>query len=176
MTKTQATLAWIASLALLAITAGMNWQSFEVTMSAGGGLIEISGFLAFPVIGTLVLLQVVTLLIGFLVKPLVTRVLAGVILPLMVWIFFDVLLNSTTRVQETLVGVLAEQTGVIEQVGDSEFLASSSTGVASSLFLVALSLNSLLLAVVLLRPAKRNRTKARKGGQQQPVDLWSSQN
>jgi TRAP-type C4-dicarboxylate transport system permease small subunit len=176
VTKNQATLAWIASLALLAIAAGMNWQSFEVSMSAGGGLIEISGFLAFPIIGTLVLLQVLTLLIGLLVKPLVTRVLAGVMLPLMVWNFSDVLLNSTTRVQETLVGVLAKQTGVIEQIGDSEFLASSSIGISSSLFLVALAVNCLLLAFFLLRPAIRNRAKARKGGQQQPEDLWSSQN
>lgn len=176
MTRAQATLTWLVSLALLGVTAGLNWQSFEVSLSAGGGLINISGFLAFPVIGTLISLQVLTILISLLVKPLVTRVMAGLILPLMVWSFLDVLLNSTSRVQETLVGLLAEQTGVIEPIGDSEFLVSSSTGISSSLFLVALALNCLLLSYALLVRPRRTRAKAKNESQQQPEDLWSGQN
>jgi hypothetical protein len=175
VTKVQASLTWIASLALLSITAGQSWQSFEVSASAGGGVIDVSGFLAFPVIGTLISLQVVAVLVSVLVKPLVTRVMALAVLPLMAWNFIDVFLNSPNQIQSTVMGVISEQTGVLEEVATSEFLVSSSSGLFSGLFLFALCLNALLLAFIALAAHKNPATKSIRTESQLPEDLWSSQ-
>jgi hypothetical protein len=176
VTKVQASLGWLASLALLAITAGQSWQSYEVSESAGGGEIHISGFLAFPVIGTLISLQVVTILISILVKPLITRILAGSVLPILVWNFIDVLLNSLDQIQSSVMRVLADQTGVLEEVSTSEFLVSSSNGVFAGIYLAALALNGLLLAFLALVGLKSPAIKSTKTKSQLPQDLWSSQN
>ena len=176
MTKVQAYLSWLFSLALLAITAGQSWQSFEVSASAGGGVIGVTGFLAFPVIGTLISLQVVIILISLLVKPIITRVLAGAVLPLVAWSFIDVLVNSPDRIQSTVMGALAEQTGVMEELATSEFLVSSSGGAFSGLFLVASALNALLLAFFALVALRNPAVKSTKTDSQLPEDLWSSQN
>ena len=176
MTRVQASLSWFASLALLAITAGQSWQSYEVSDSAGGGVIQISGFLAFPVIGTLLSLQVVTLLTSLLVKPLVIRVLTGSLLPLLVWNFFDVLLNSHDQIQSTVMRLLADQTGVLEEVSTSEFLVSSSDNVFPGAYLLAVALNGLFLAYFALVGLKSPAIKPTKTKIQLPQDLWSSQN
>ena len=176
MTRTQVLIGWLGSLALIAIAAAQSWQSSEVSQSAGGGVIQISGFLAFPVISSVISLQVMIILVSLLVKSMVTRILAATVLPLAIWCIFDVLLNSAERVQATLMRVLSEQTGVLEEIPNSEFLVSSSVGVFSTLFLIAAVLNAFLLAVIALLPPKIPATKASKPERQLPEDLWSSQN
>ena len=176
MTRTQSLLGWLFSIGLVAITAAQGWQSFVVSESAGGGVIQISGFLAFPIIGTMVSLQVVIILVSLLVKPMVTRILAATALPLMIWILFDVLLTSEDQVQGTLMRVVASQTGVVQELSSSEFLVSSSAGVFTTLFLLSAALNALVLAVMALMPIKHQKPAAAKSKREQPEDLWSSQN
>lgn len=138
-------------------------------------MIDVSGFLAFPVIGTLITLQVVAVLVSLLVKPLVTRIMALAVLPLMAWNFIDVLLNSPNQIQSTVMGVISEQTGVLEEVATSEFLVASSGGVFSGLFLFTLGLNALFLAFIALVALKKPATKSISTESQLPEDLWSSQ-
>lgn len=176
MTRTKALLSWLFSIGSVAITAAQSWQSFEVSESAGGGVIQISGFLAFPVTGTLVSLQVVIILVSLLVKPMVTRILAATALPLMIWTFFDVLLTSEDQVQGTLMRVVASQTGVVQDLSTSEFLVSSSIGVFTTLFLISAALNALVLAFLALIPIKHHKPAAAKSKREQPEDLWISQN
>jgi hypothetical protein len=169
-------LIWLFSSGLVALTAAQSWQSFEVSESAGGGVIQITGFLAFPVIGTLISLQVVIILVSLLVKPIVTRILAAATLPLVIWSFLEVVLTSGNQVRETLVSVLAAQTGVVQDLSTSEFLVSSSVGVFSTLFVISAALNALVLAFLALIPIKHQKPKAAKSKREQPEDLWSSQN
>ena len=175
MTRTKVLLSWLFSTGLVAITAAQSWQSFEVSESAGGGVIQITGFLAFPVIGTLISLQVVIILVSLLVKPIVTRILAAATLPLMIWSFFEVVLTSGNQVREILVSVLAAQTGVVQDLSTSEFLASSSVSVFTSLYLISAALNALVLAFLALIPVKHEKPKAAKS-KREPEELWSSQN
>jgi hypothetical protein len=175
VTRTKLLLSWLFSTGLVAITAAQSWQSFELFESAGGGVIQITGFLAFPVIGTLISLQVVIMLLSLLVKPIVTRILAAATFPLMIWSFFSVLLTSEIQVRETLASVLAAQTGVVEDLSTSEFLVSSSVVVFTSLFLISVALNAFVLTSVALIPIKHQKPKAAKS-KREPEDLWSSQN
>lgn len=176
MKRTRVLLIWLFSSGLVALTAAQSWQSFEVSESAGGGVIQITGFLAFPVIGTLISLQVVIILVSLLVKPIVTRILAAATLPLVIWSFLEVVLTSGNQVRETLVSVLAAQTGVVQDLSTSEFLVSSSVGVFSTLFLISAALNALVLAFLALIPIKHQKPKFVKSKREQPEDLWSSQN
>ncbi len=175
MTRTKVLLSWLLSAGLVAITAAQSWQSFKLSESAGGGVIQITGLLAFPATGTLISLQVVMILASLLVKPIVTRILAAATLPLMIWIFFEVLLTSEIQVREALVSVLAAQTGVVQDLSTSEFLASSSVSVFTMLFLISAALNALVLAFLVLKPFKHQKPKASKS-KTEPEDLWSSQN
>lgn len=175
MTRTKVLLSWLFSTSLVAITAAQSWQSFELSESAGGGVIQITGFLAFPVIGTLISLQVVIILVSLLVKPIVTRILAAATLLLMIWSFFEVVLTSELQVRETLVSALAAQTGVVQDLSTSEFLASSSVSVFTTLYLITAALNAFVLAFLALIPIKHQKPKAAKSNQE-PEDLWSSQN
>ena len=175
MTRARVLLSWLFSTGLVAITAAQSWQSFEVSEIAGGGVIQITGFLAFPVIGTLMSLQIVIILVSLLVKPIVTRILAATTLPLMIWSFFEVVLTSELQVRETLVSVLAAQTGVVQNLSTSEFLASSSVSVFTTLYLISAALNALVLAFLALIPVKHEKPKAAKS-KREPEDLWSSQN
>lgn len=176
MTRSQRLVTWIISLSLLAITAGQSWQSFEISESAGGGVIPISGFLAFPVIGTLIALQVVIILVSMLVKPMVTRALTAAVLPFMIWCFVDVMLTSENQVQETLTRILAEQTGVFESPATTEFLVSSSSGVFPTLFLVSVVLNAFFLILMTLVQPKSSVARGPKPDRDLPEDLWSAQN
>ena len=175
MTRTKVLLSWLFSTGLVAITAAQSWQSFELSESAGGGVIQITGFLAFPVIGTLISLQVVIILVSLLVKPIVTRILAAATLLLMIWSFFEVVLTSELQVRETLVSDMAAQTGVVQDISTSEFLASSSVSVFTTLYLITAALNAFVLAFLALIPIKHQKPKAAKSNQE-PEDLWSSQN
>ena len=175
MTRAKVLLSWLFSTGLVAITAAQSWQSFEVSESAGGGVIQITGFLAFPVIGTLMSLQIVIILVSLLVKPIVARILAAATLPLMIWSFFEVVLTSGNQVRETLVSVLAAQTGVVQDLSTSEFLASSSVSVFTTLYLISAALNAFVLAFLALIPVKHEKPKAAKS-KREPEDLWSSQN
>jgi hypothetical protein len=175
VTRAKVLLSWLFSTGLVAITAAQSWQSFEVSESAGGGVIQITGFLAFPVIGTLMSLQIVIILVSLLVKPIVTRILAAATLPLMIWSFFEVVLTSELQVRETLVSVLAAQTGVVQDLSTSEFLASSSVSVFTTLFLISAALNASVLAFLALIPIKHQKPKVAKSNHE-PEDLWSSQN
>ena len=175
MTRAKVLLSWLFSTGLVAITAAQSWQSFGVSESAGGGVIQITGFLAFPVIGTLMSLQIVIILVSLLVKPIVTRILAAATLPLMIWSFFEVVLTSGNQVRETLVSVLAAQTGVVQDLSTSEFLVSTSVSVFTTLFLISAALNALVLAFLALIPIKQQKPKVARSNQE-PEDLWSTQN
>jgi hypothetical protein len=72
--------------------------------------------------------------------------------------------------------VLADQTGVIEEVCTSEFLVSSSDAGFTGAYLLALALNGMALAYLALVGLRSPAIKSRKEKSQLPENLWSSQN
>jgi hypothetical protein len=93
----------------------------------------------------------------------------------MIWSFFEVVLTSELQVRETLVSVLAAQTGVVQDLSTSEFLAASSVSDFTTLYLISAALNALVLTFLALIPVKHEKPKAAKS-KREPEDLWSSQN
>jgi hypothetical protein len=86
------------------------------------------------------------------------------------------LLTADIQIRETLISVLADQTGVVQELSTSEFLVSSSVGVFTTLFLISTALNAIVLAFLAMVPIKLQKPKAAKSKREQPEDLWISQN
>jgi hypothetical protein len=175
MTRTRAVALWLVSLMLLAISAGQSWNTFELSGEVGGGIVEVSGFEAFPVIGVLIVLQVVAVLLSLLVRPMLTRFITIAITPLMLWNLIDVLSNSASQVQLTFVRALAEQTGVLADSTTSGFLIASSGGVISFFYLGCLALNVLVLVSVAATVTHFKSQSKQRVERNLPEDLWSSQ-
>ena len=175
MRKSRAIAIWLIALLFVAITAAQSWHSFEVTAEAGSTQIDVSGFQAFPVIGTLLALQLVAVLLSILVGPIVTRFLAGALSGLVTWSGVDVLLGVPVRTSETFEGILAAQTGVLATVSNSEFLLDSSVGVFHILYLVATVINILILISIAILPLRSIPQRAEQARERTPEDLWSKQ-
>ena len=175
MTKARALGAWAFTLVLLAISAAQAWGLYSISADAGGGSLSVSGFAAFPVIGTLLALQVVTVLVSLLVGPLVIRLLAGALIPFMAWNVVDVFLNATSQIQLTVTQVLADQTGVIQDISSNQFLVESSSNLFSWGYLVASGLNILVLSLLVAVTLKPKVAKTVRKIDKLPEDLWSDQ-
>lgn len=175
MTKSRILALWLGSLILLLIAAGQSWRTFQISDDAGGGDILVTGFQAFPVIGTLIALQVVAVLVSLLVRPMATRFIALAITPFMLWNLFDILQNSANQVQISFVSLLAMQTGVKTDGANSEFLLVSEGSIFPIVFAVFLALNVAVLVFISIKaPITKSQSKARVK-RDLPEDLWSNQ-
>lgn len=175
MTKTRAMSGWLVSVLLVSLAAALSWQSFEVSADVGGGLIQITGFQAFPLIGTLISLQVVAVLLSLLVRPSVIRYLVIAIMPVAIWSLVDVFFNSTRQVELSFESTLAEKTGVITDSATSEFLVTSSGSLFPSLYLVFVVVNIIVLVLVAVTAPNLRSTASKPDRLDHPEDLWSNQ-
>jgi len=166
---------WLLSILLVAISAGLSWGNFEVSLQAGGGTLEITGYNAFPILGTLVGLQLVAVLLSLLTRPFVTRFVSLAIALLMSWSLFLVLTSSPKQIILTAQRELADKTGVLQDLASSDFLISSAVGLWSVLYLFAGLLNTLTLVIVALFWRERSVPKRAKNERDLPEDLWGDQ-
>lgn len=175
MRKSRAIAIWLISISLVAVIAAQSWHSFEVTAEAGSTQLDVSGYQAFPVIGTLLALQLIVVVLSILVSPIVTRFLSGALTGLMTWSALDVLLGVPERTQESLEGILAAQTGVLSTVTNSEFLLDSSVGTFHILYLFATVMNIIVLISIAILPLRQTPPRAAKTQERTPDDLWTEQ-
>ena len=175
MTRPRAFALWFVTVLLLAVASSQNWGLLEVSEDAGGGVLQVNGFLAFPVLGALIVLQVLASLCGLLVAPKVARYLSVGLIPIMVWNVFDVLQNSATQTQLSLLKLLASKTGVLEAQSSSGLVVSSSTSSGSGFYLLAVALNLLVLVLISFMPMRSIHSRKLKSKTDVPEDLWSKQ-
>lgn len=166
---------WIFSMLLIAITAGQSWGSFEVSLEAGGGTLEVNGYTAFPVLGILLGLQVIAALLSLLTRPMFTRFLSAAIALLMTWNLVLVLTNSSAQIFLTAQRELADKTGVLQDLESSDLLVSSTISSWSVVYLAAGLLNIIVLAIVALFWRERYGTTKAKRDRDLPEDLWGNQ-
>jgi hypothetical protein len=166
---------WLFSIVALAIFAGQNWGSFEVSLAAGGGTLGVSGYAAFPVLGTLVGLQLIAVLLSLLSRPIVSRFLSSAIAIVMAWSVFLVLTSASEQIFFTAQRELAEKTGVLQDLASSDFVISSAVSSWSVVYLAAGSLNIIILGMIALFWRERSVAKKAKRDVEQPEDLWGDQ-
>lgn len=175
MNQRNLTFAWLGSVLLLAIFAGVSWQEVTLTSDAGGQLIEVTGYIAFPIISALIMLQAASLLTSFFAPIRVGRAIAGTLA--LVMIIHGVLLamGSNEAIQIALAGAISDVTGVAGSSSQLQFVASSTSTFLWIGYLVATALN--LVALILKAfsntpPAKATKSNVRS---EDPFDLWESQ-
>jgi hypothetical protein len=169
------TFAWLGSILLLSVFAGFNWLEVLLTPEAGGQIIEITGYLAFPIISALILLQAASLLASFFTHVLVGRWIAGFLSPVMLGHAVLLVLSLDEGVQGALAGLLGEITGVSGSISQMQFVASSNSTFLWVGYLFAIGFN----VVVLFGKALLNVGSPEKSKNYEPPedsgDLWESQ-
>lgn len=175
MNQRNVSFAWLASILLLAIFAGTSWLNLTLTPDAGEQELEISGYLVFPIISALVLLQASALLATFLTPVAVGRVIAGLLAPVMLFHAGFVALNLEQGFQAAVAAEIAEITGVVGVSSQLQFVALAGDTYLWVGYLLALGLNVAVLSakgLLKLKPAAARKTE-------EPLDsigdLWESQ-
>lgn len=175
MNQRNLTFAWLGSILLLAIFAGVSWQAVSLTSDAGGQRIEVTGYLAFPIISALILLQAASLLASFFTPIRVGRWIAGTLAPVMIIHGVLIVIGSNEAIQIALEGAISDETGVAGSSSQLQFVASSTGTFLWVGYLAATILN---LAVLFLKAfSNASVAKVTKSDEltEDPFDLWESQ-
>lgn len=175
MNQRNVSFAWLASILLLAIFAGTSWLNLSLTPDAGEQELEISGYLVFPIISALVLLQASALLATFLTPIAVGRVIAGVLAPVMLVHGGFVIFNLEQGFRAAVAAEIAEITGVVGVSSQMQFVAVAGDTYLWVGYLLALVLNVAVLAAKALLKLKPAVARAPEEPLDSIGDLWESQ-
>lgn len=175
MNQRNLTFSWLGSILLLAVFAGVSWQEVSLTSDAGGQLIEITGYLAFPIISALILLQAASLLASIFTPIRIGRWIAGALVPVMIIHGILISMGSNEAIQVSLAGAISDVTGVAGSSSQLQLVASSTSTFLWVGYLAATALN--LVALCLKAFSRVSPAKATESDNptEDPFDLWESQ-
>ncbi len=166
---------WLASVLLMAVLAGTPWISVVLTPEAGGQLIDITGYMVYPVASALILLQGSALLASFFTPVQVGRVLAGGVAIVMSWHLVTVATTLVPSMGSSMGASIETLTGVAGLLAQQELVSSTSESLLWAAYLVAVVLNILILAIKAIRPLHALPSKVKAGPNQIGMDLWDAQ-
>ena len=169
------TIAWTGSIALLAIFAGLSWLNLELSPAAGAQKFEISGFQVFPIISALLLLQVAALLASLLTPKMVSRVISGMLSPIMLAHGLFVVVGLQSSLQNAIEAQIAEITGVAGFASQAEFVAFAGDTYLWVGYLLAISMNLAILLTKLLSKVPHSEARPTKEELVDEQDLWETQ-
>lgn len=175
MNQRTALFAWVATVILIVIGAGLVWSSVELVASAGSQLVEITGYLTFPIINALVLLQTAAMLVGFLTPVIVSRFVSAFLVPIMGWHLVIVLSSKQTSLTSAIDLAVSELTGVVGGNSQAGLISTIDDSLGWVLYPIAVGLNIAVLAFksIVNLPAKGS--GASKSQNTEPEDLWDNQ-
>jgi hypothetical protein len=171
----RSTIAWIASIALLAIFAGLSWLNLELSPEAGAQKFEISGFQVFPIISALLLLQVAALLASLLTPKMISRVISGILSPIMLAHGVFVVVGLQSSLQSAIEEQITEITGVAGFASQAEFVAFAGDTYLWVGYLLAISLNLAILLTKSLSKGAHSEARPKKEALVAEQDLWETQ-
>ena len=175
MKRKLALLAWLVSAIFLAVSAGSNWKSTELTAEVGSALISVTGFDVYPISGALALLQLSALAVVLLVPRALGRfvqVVTAFSSVIMVAYAVSDWPNQTLRAS---VLAVSDAIGISGEMGQEEYIATSEVTIWPVMYLVALTINALLLLLGAILPERREATYASSDSNEDTDDLWESQ-
>jgi hypothetical protein len=163
------------SLLFLAVLASMNWATVDVSGALSGKPIGVSGFAAFPPIGSLLTLQLVILGLSIFLSGWAIRLLTASLVPLMTWLLFLIGSTASEAVSREVSRLVLESTGVAGALAQQEFVQVGQLNLSWVLFAVALGCNILVLVASALIPRVAISRKSVSRKMAEPEDLWGSQ-
>lgn len=167
--------AWLGSVLLLSVFAGLSWLEVSLTPEAGGQSIEVTGYLAFPIISALILLQAAALLASFLTPTVVGRWIAGLLAPVMLGHAVLLIAGIEDAIETSLSATISQLTGVAGDVSQLQFVSESNNTFLWIGYLMAVAINLVVLvgkALLNVGPAKKAKEPK---ASDDAGDLWESQ-
>lgn len=167
--------AWLGSVLALSVFAGLNWLEVQLTPDAGAQSIEVTGYVAFPIISALILLQAASLLASFFTPTLVGRWIAGLLAPVMLGHAVLLTLGLEEALERSLSGEISKVTGVAGASSQLQFVAESNNTYLWVGYLLAVLLNLAVLAGKALLNAGPAKKAQEPRETDDASDLWESQ-
>lgn len=175
MNSRRITIAWMGSIVLLAIFAGVSWLNLELSPEAGAQKLEISGFQVFPIISALLLLQLAALLASVLTPAPVGRAISGLLIPIMLAHVFFVAVGLQSNLQEALEAQITEITGVAGVTSQADFVAFAGDTYSWIGYLFVIGWNVAVLLTKALSKAGSYQSNDSKAEIVDEQDLWETQ-
>ena len=175
MNSKRITVAWLVSILLLVVFAGLSWLDLELTPEAGAQKFEISGYQVFPIISALLLLQGAALLSSVLTPVAVGRAISVLMVPIMLAHAIFVVVGLQSNLQNAVAVQISEITGVAGIASQAEFVEFAGDTFLWVGYLLSIVVN---LAVLLTRAvSKAQLSKTRQSREEiiDELDLWETQ-
>jgi hypothetical protein len=169
------TIAWLLTVGLMAVFAGMSWINLELSPEAGAQKFEISGFQIFPIISALMLLQVASLLATLLTRQIVARAISGLLAPIMLAHGLFVFFGLPSNIQNAIEVQITEITGVSGFASQAEFVEFAGETFLWTGYLLAVTLNFAVLLAKAISKSGSSKAKASKEVPVSELDLWETQ-
>lgn len=175
MTQRKVSLAWLLTILLLTVLAGFSWIDLTLSPASGGQEIQVTGFLVFPIISALLLLQGSALLAAFFTPPLVGRIIAGVLVPIVIWHGVVLLTTIQQGLQDAVAAEITKATGVVGVASQAQLVE---TALDNNLWYVYAAVLAFNLAALIARALVRSTLPKKKLGAlalDDSDDLWENQ-
>jgi hypothetical protein len=175
MSQRSISVAWLFTILALTILAGLSWVDLTLSPASGGQEIEVTGFLVFPIISALLLLQGSALLAAFFTPALVGRIIAGLQIPIVLWHAFAVLSTVGSALQDAVAAEITKATGVVGVASQAQLVDTALDNNIWYIYLAVLALNAVALVSRALVGKVAVRKATRDGSGDDSEDLWESQ-
>jgi hypothetical protein len=175
MSSKRITVAWLISILLLVVFAGLSWLDLELTPEAGAQKFEISGYQVFPIISALLLLQGAALLSSVLTPVAVGRAIAGLMVPIMLAHGFYVVVGLQLNLQNAVAVQISEITGVEGIASQAEFVEFAGDTYLWVGYLLSIVVNLAVLLTKAVSKAQLSKARPNRDEITDELDLWETQ-
>jgi hypothetical protein len=175
MSSKRITIAWLASILLLVVFAGLSWLDLELAPEAGAQKFVISGYQVFPIISALLLLQGAALLSSVLTPIAVGRAIAGLMVPIMLAHGFYVVLGLQSNLQNAVALQITKITGVEGIASQAQFVEFAGDTYLWVGYLLSIAVNLAVLLTKVISKAQLSKTRHNREEIIDDLDLWETQ-
>jgi hypothetical protein len=175
MNSKRITVAWLVSILLLVVFAGLSWLDLELTPEAGAQKFEISGYQVFPIISALLLLQGAALLSSVLTPVAVGRAISVLMVPIMLAHAIFVVVGLQSNLQNAVAVQISEITGVAGIASQAQFVEFAGDTYLWVGYLLSIVLNLAVLLTKAVSKAQLSKTRQSREEIIDELDLWETQ-
>ena len=175
MNSKRITVAWLVSILLLVVFAGLSWLDLELTPEAGAQKFEISGYQVFPIISALLLLQGAALLSSVLTPVAVGRAISVLMVPIMLAHAIFVVVGLQSNLQNAVAVQISEITGVAGIASQAQFVEFAGDTYLWVGYLLSIVVNLAVLLTKAVSKAQLSKTRPNRQEDIDELDLWETQ-
>jgi hypothetical protein len=175
MNSKRASALWLFTILSLTVLSGFSWIDLTLSPASGGQQIQVTGFLVFPVISALLLLQASALLAAFFTPPLVGRLISAVQVPIVIWHAIVVLTTIQQALQDAVAAEITKATGVVGVSSQAQLVEQALDNNLWYVYLAALSVNILALVSRALVNKPSHNSSTTLVSPEDSDELWENQ-